>query len=292
MPDSPLPAPGLHVVAVPIGNARDVTLRALDVLRHAPVLACEDTRNMQRLLSLHGIPAGRRLVSYNDHNAAGRLPRLLEVLRGGGTVALASDAGTPLVSDPGYRLVDAALDAGVPVRAVPGPSALTAALSVAGLPTDRALFVGFLPRGGGARRAALGEAAGARASLVVFERADRLAGLLEDIARLPGRRGVAVVREISKVHEETVRGEAADLARRYAAAPPKGEVVVVAGPPRGVLRPEASDIDAQLRIALASGGPSRAAAKVAAATGLPRAGLYERARALSRGPLAGGGGRG
>ncbi len=273
--------PGLYVVAVPIGNARDITLRALDILEAANTIACEDTRITKRLLSLHGITAGRRLLSYNDHNARMRIPGLVKKIARDGSIALASDAGTPLVSDPGFRLVKAVQAANLPVRAVPGASALTAALSIAGQPTSRVLFLGFLSRSRAARRAALETASNANASLVIFERADRLSSLLEDLAKVGGVRETTILREMSKLHEESVRGDPLKLSSRYAETPPKGEVVVVTAPPEKTLAANDEDIEAQLLSALDVHGPSRAAALTATATGLPRAKLYKRALALS-----------
>lgn len=226
--------PGLHVVATPIGNARDVTLRGLDVLRGADVIAAEDTRTARRLMDLHGVAlGGRPLIAYHDHNGAERRPEILRLLEEGRSVALVSEAGTPMISDPGYKLARAAAEAGHEVRAVPGASALTAALCVAGLPTDRFLFAGFPTPKAQARRKAMAELAAIPATLVFYEAPRRLAASLADMAAALGAdREAAVCRELTKRFEEVRRGTLAELAAAHAEeAPPKGEVVVVVGPP-------------------------------------------------------------
>jgi 16S rRNA (cytidine1402-2'-O)-methyltransferase len=279
-PPAPL-APGLYLVATPIGNARDVTLRALDVLAGADVLAAEDTRRTRKLLEIHGIRRGG-LVPYHDHNGAAQRPRLLAALAEGRSVALVSDAGTPLVADPGWRLASEAIAAGHPVAAVPGASALLAALAVAGLPTDRFLFAGFLPPRQAARRRALAELAGVPATLVFYESPRRLAASLADMtAALGPARPAAVCRELTKRFEETRRAPLAELARHYAAAPEvRGEVVVLTGGP--VAAPAAPErLDAALTEALAGQTVSAAAAAVAAALGLPRRAVYARALELA-----------
>lgn len=270
--------PGLHVVATPIGHLGDLSPRALATMTDADLLACEDTRETGKLLARHGVR--RPLLAYHEHNAATMRPRLLAALTAGGSVALVSDAGTPLVSDPGYRLVRAAIDAGVPVLAVPGPSACLAALTVSGLPSDRFLVAGFLPAKATARRQALAELASVPATLIAFETAPRLASCLADMAAVLGPRPAAVARELTKRFEEVRRATLDALAAHYAAVgPPKGEIVVVIGPPPAQATPlEAAD--AALIEALQTRGPSAAAAKVAAATGLARAALYKRALAL------------
>jgi len=285
--DRPGPlAPGLYLVATPIGNARDITLRALDVLAAADVLAAEDTRNTRRLLAIHGLrrPPGGRLVPYHDHNGAAQRPRLLAALAVGRSVALVSDAGTPLVADPGYRLVAEAIAAGHPVTAVPGASSALAALAVAGLPTDRFLFAGFLPPRSPARRRALGELAAVPATLVFYESPRRLAASLADMAAALGAdRPGAVCRELTKRFEETRRGILAELAAVYAAGPePRGEVVVLAGPPRA--EPASGEaLDAALAAALSGRSVRDAAEAVAAELGLPRRQVYARALALGKG---------
>ena len=258
------------MVATPIGNARDITLRALDLLRQADIIACEDTRVTGKLLNIHGIDG--RLLAYHDHNAARVRPHLMERLIKGETVALVSDAGTPLISDPGYRLVNEAREAGVPVTALPGASAPMAALASAGLPTDKFLFAGFLPSKSAARRRSLGELAGLSATLVFFESAARLAASLADMASELGPREAAVLRELTKKFEEVRHGTLPDLARHYrTAGPPKGEIVVLVAP-GGDAGPvlEPAEIDALLLAALEQGSVKDAALALAERTGLPR----------------------
>src|SRR5499427_2963268 len=206
-------APGLHLVATPIGNLRDVSLRALEILAAADVIACEDTRVTRKLLSHYGIATP--LTPYHDHNAATARPKLIARLAAGARVALVSDAGTPLVSDPGYRLVRATQAAGHPVTAAPGASAVLAALSVAGLPTDRFFFEGFLPAKEAARRTRIAELARIPATLVLFETGPRLAAALADLAAGLGEREAAICRELTKMHEEVRRGSLSELARTY-----------------------------------------------------------------------------
>jgi len=277
------PAPGLYLVATPIGNLGDITLRALAVLKGADVVACEDTRVTAKLLSLLGIAA--TLTPYHEHNAERARPALLARLRRGEAVALVSDAGTPLISDPGWRLVRACRDEGLPVTAVPGPSAVPTALQLSGLPSDRFLFAGFLPSRGAARRQAIRTLAPVPATLVFFESANRLPESLADLAAVLGGREAAVARELTKLYEEVVRGTLPDLAERYAAnGPPRGEVVVVVGPPADQAPPEGEDLDRLLRAALAAGASVKdAAAKVAAETGHPRRTVYARALGLADG---------
>jgi len=275
------PAGGLYLVATPIGNVGDISLRALEVLRGAAVVACEDTRVTGKLFALLGLAAP--LTPYHEHNAERARPALLARLREGQVVALVSDAGTPLVSDPGYRLVRACIDEGLPVTAVPGASAALTALQLAGLPTDRFLFAGFPPSRSAARRAALAEVAAVPATLVFYESARRLAEALGDMAAVLGDRRAAVARELTKLFEEVRRGTLAGLAAHYAAAgPPKGEVVIVVEGP-GAAAPVAADLDAALRAALRHASLRDAAATVAAATGLPRREVYARALELAGG---------
>ncbi|GIT91228.1 ribosomal RNA small subunit methyltransferase I [Jannaschia pagri] len=220
--------PGLHLVSVPIGAARDITLRALDVLRGADVLAAEDTRSLRRLMAIHGVDlGGRPLLPYHDHNGPAVRPRLLAALREGQSVAYASEAGTPLIADPGFALGVAAQAEGLPVRAAPGASAVLAALCVAGLSTDRFLFAGFLPPKSGARRTALKEVAEVPATLVFYESPRRLGAMLSDASEVLGPRDAAVCRELTKRYEDVVRGPLDVLAERYADEDPKGEIVVV-----------------------------------------------------------------
>ena len=275
------PAPGLYLVATPIGNARDITLRAIDVLAGAEILAAEDTRNTRKLLDILGIRReGGRIVPYHDHNGAQQRPRLLAALAEGRSVALVSDAGTPLVADPGYRLATEAIAAGHAVTAVPGASAVLAALSVAGLPSDRFLFAGFLPPRQAARRRALEALAAVPATLVFYESPRRLAASLADMAAVLGDRPAAVCRELTKRFEEVRRGGLATLAAGYATGPaPKGEVVVVTGGP--VAAPAgAATLDAALRAALTTLSVKDAAAAVAAELGLARREVYARALGL------------
>ena len=276
-------APGLYLVATPIGAARDVTLRALDILAAADVLAAEDTRSLRRLMEIHGVRrAGRPIVAYHDHNAARQIPRLLADLADGRSVALVSDAGTPLIADPGYRLVAEATAAGLPVRAAPGASALLAAVAVAGLPTDRFLFAGFLPPKAGARTRALGELAAVPASLVFYESPRRLAESIAAMAETLGaERPAAVCRELTKRFEEVRRDSLAALAAHYAdAGAPKGEVVVVVGPPQAAAV-TADTLDAALADALATQSVREAAAAVARDLDLPRREVYARALELA-----------
>jgi len=275
------PGPGLFIVATPIGNAGDVTLRALETLRAAHAVACEDTRVTAKLLARYGIRAP--LLQYHEHNAARMRPQILARVAAGETIALVSDAGTPLISDPGYKLVREAREQGLPVTHLPGPSAALTALVLSGLPSDRFLFAGFLPNKRKARRDALAELKGVRATLVLFESAQRLEDFLADAADVLGGREVAVARELTKLFEEVRRGTLADLAAHYAAAgPPKGEVVVVIGPPP---EPEAAaeeTVDAMILDALSRLSLRDAAAEVAAATGQPRKAVYARALELSQ----------
>jgi len=277
--DRPLAA-GLYVVATPIGNLGDITLRALEVLRRADLIACEDTRVTATLAARFGLAAER--IAYHDHNADAVRPRLLERMAAGGSVALVSDAGTPLVSDPGFKLVRAAREAGIAVTALPGASAALAALMVAGLPTDRFLFAGFLPAKPGQRARALRELSEVRATLVLFESAPRLAAALAEMAATLGPREAAVARELTKLHEEVRRGTLAELAAHYAAAgPPKGEIVLVVGPPPPAPALAAEEVDLRLAVALETMSVGDASSALAAETGLPRRELYARALVLS-----------
>src|SRR5579862_4147350 len=233
--DVALLAPGLHIVATPIGNLGDITLRALAALAGADLIACEDTRVTRKLLDRYVIATP--LTPYHDHNAAQARPALLRRLADGASIALVSDAGTPLVSDPGYKLVCAAQDAGHAVTALPGASALLTALAVAGLPTDQFLFAGFLPPKQAARRARIAELARVPATLVLFETGPRLAATLADLAAGLGQREAAVCRELTKLHEEVRRGALDTLAQHYAGAEPRGEIVVVVAPSQAEARP-------------------------------------------------------
>lgn len=271
-------APGLYIVATPIGNALDLSFRAVAVLRACDLVACEDTRVTGKLFARYGIATRR--FAYHEHNADRVRPVLLEKLRAGARIALVSDAGTPLVSDPGYRLVRAVIEEGLPVTVVPGPSAPLAALVLSGLPPDRFLFAGFLPTKRGARRAELGSLATVPSSLVFFEAPHRLPESLSDMAEVLGDRPAAVARELTKMFEEVRRGSLASLAAHYASAgPPKGEVVVVVGPPSAEPLGEA-DLDERLRAALARMSLRDAANAVAEASGRPRREVYARALEL------------
>jgi 16S rRNA (cytidine1402-2'-O)-methyltransferase len=270
--------PGLYVVATPIGNLADTTLRALQTLAAADIVACEDTRVTAVLLRHFGIAA--RLVAYHDHNAERQRPKLMAALAAGQSVALASDAGTPLVSDPGYRLVVEAAAAGHAVVPIPGASAVLAALVAAGQPTDSFLFAGFLPPKTAARTKRLAELAAVPATLVFFESPQRLAASLADMAAVLGARDAAVARELTKAFETVRRATLSALAAAYAEeATPKGEIVVVVGPPGEEVMP-AAEADALLRQLLRERPVSEAAAEAAGVTGLPRRELYRRALAL------------
>jgi 16S rRNA (cytidine1402-2'-O)-methyltransferase len=273
--DASLP-PGLYIVATPIGNLGDITLRAVDVLRGVQAIACEDTRVTGRLLHHLGIES--RMIRYDDHASPETRAQLLSLAREA-PVALVSDAGTPLISDPGWRLAREAREAGVMVTSVPGASALPVALTLSGLPTDRFLFAGFLPGKAKAREDALVELAGLKATLVFYDTAPRLVASLEAIAALWPTREIAVARELTKRFEECRTGTAAELAEHYTAHPPRGEIVLMIGPPAEEEAGEV-DVDALLRAELALSKPSQAAGAIAKATGLDRKTLYARALEL------------
>lgn len=264
--------PGLYIVATPIGNLGDVTVRALDVLRNVTLIACEDTRVTGKLLKAFGIKT--RMQRYDDHASAETRARLIEMAHHE-PVALVSDAGTPLVSDPGYRLVREARDDGVAVITIPGPCAAVAGLTLSGLPNDRFLFAGFLPVKEKARAGMLDELGSVEATLIFYETGPRLERTLTAIDALWPEREVAVARELTKLHEECRTGTAAELAAHYAEHPPKGEIVLLIGPP--LARASDADPDALLRDALSQMSASKAAGHVAKATGLDRQTLYARA---------------
>ncbi|MEQ8246801.1 MAG: 16S rRNA (cytidine(1402)-2'-O)-methyltransferase [Alphaproteobacteria bacterium] len=272
-------SPGLYVTATPIGNLGDMTERAREILAQADLVVCEDTRVTGRLFKHFGIAA--KLWAYHDHNAATMRPKIVERLSEGAAIALVSDAGTPLVSDPGYKLVRDARDAGIAVYAVPGPSALTAALSVAGLPTDRVFFGGFLPTKKSARREVLADLQELRATLVFFERGSRLAEALAELANALGDREASICRELTKMYEEVRHGTLAGL-RDIPVPEARGEFVVVVGPPALAAEIDDDTLDALVRDALTDASPSRAAAQVAAATGVSRRRVYARALALAQ----------
>lgn len=282
-PGATAPPDGLVLVSTPIGNLQDLSPRAISALRAADTLLCEDTRVSARLCAVFGITA--TLLALHDHNEQARIPQVLRLLADGRRVALVSDAGTPLVSDPGYRLVRAVLEAGLSVAAVPGPNAALMALTLSGLPPQPFLFVGFLPPKGAARRVVLAklraaERAGLVATLLFHESPHRLAEALADLADLLGPRPAAVARELTKRFEEVVRGTLSELAARYAEAPPRGEITLVVGPPPAEGPPAEADLDALLGAALEGHSLKEAVAGVTAATGLPRRVVYARALAL------------
>ncbi|MET0239568.1 MAG: 16S rRNA (cytidine(1402)-2'-O)-methyltransferase [Sphingobium sp.] len=275
-------APGLYIVAGPIGNLSDLTPRAAEILRLADIVAVEDSRVSAKLLRHAG--SDRPMIPYHDHSDERVRARLIDRM-GMEAVALLSDAGTPLISDPGYKLVREARAAGHMVTTAPGPCALIAALSICGLPTDRFLFMGFLPSKEKARGDALAEVAALRATLVTYESGPRLGKTLAAMADVLGEREAAVAREISKTFEEIVTGTLAELAERYADAGPRGEIVVIVGPPSDApVVVEEDAIDAALAEALGRLSVSKAAGEVAKRFGLERRELYDRATALREGP--------
>jgi 16S rRNA (cytidine1402-2'-O)-methyltransferase len=273
-------APGLYVVSTPIGNLGDITLRALKTLASSDAVLCEDTRVTSKLLARFGISA--RKIPYHDHNADAARPEILRRLKAGETLALVSDAGTPLISDPGYKLVREAIAQGVPVTAIPGPSAALASLVLSGLPPDAFAFGGFLPPKSAARRRVLQEWKSLRATLLFYESAPRLAASLADMAEILGARQAAVTRELTKLYEEVKRGTLTELAAFYrAAGAPKGEVVVAVGPPeKETFQSGGEALDRALEAALARTSLRQGVAEVAAATGLPRRQVYARALKL------------
>lgn len=271
-------APGLHLVATPIGNLADITLRALATLARAEIIACEDTRVTGKLKAAFGIATS--LTPYHEHNADRAGPALIQRLKMGEIVALVSDAGTPLISDPGFRLVQAAIAEGVPVIAVPGPSAALAALTASGLPTDRFVFAGFLPSRTKARRDALEALSAIDATLILYESPNRLAASLADMADRLGPRQAVVARELTKLHEEIRRGTLPELAENLPDLPLKGEIVLVIAPPEKSAPPDAEEITLILREALSRLGVRDAAAEIATATGLPRRDIYRQALAM------------
>ena len=274
--------PGLYLVATPIGNLGDVTLRALETLAAVEAIACEDSRVTRRLLERYAITTP--LLIYHDHNAELARPKILARLAAGAAIALVSDAGTPLISDPGFKLVQAAQAAGHAVTAIPGASAVLAALTACGLPTDRFFFEGFLPTREAARRTRIDELADLPATLVFFETGPRIAAMLDDVAARLGGRRAAVCRELTKLHEEIRRGEVAALALAYRdGAETRGEFVVVIGPPAKSEPGEAFDLDGMLKRALATASLKDAVEAVATATGQKRRIVYQRALALPRG---------
>ncbi|GGN55172.1 ribosomal RNA small subunit methyltransferase I [Novosphingobium indicum] len=269
-------SPGLYIVATPIGNLGDITLRAVEMLRSASAVACEDTRVTGKLM--HHLGLKKRLIRYDDHASENDRERLLSLMVEE-PVALVSDAGTPLISDPGYRLVRLARERGIAVTSLPGPSAAVVGMTLSGLPNDRFLFAGFLPNKAKAREEALAELGAVKATLIFYETAPRLDAALSAIDSVLPRREVAVARELTKRFEECRSGTPSELSAHYAAHPPKGEIVLMIGPPSDEL-PENVDIDALLLAELAEAKPSQAAARVAKATGKDRKELYARAMEL------------
>lgn len=274
-------APGLYVTATPIGNAADISLRALDVLKGADLVLCEDTRVTAKLFAIHGIET--KMAPYHDHNAAEMRPKILRRLEAGEAIALVSDAGTPLISDPGYKLVREAVEAGHHVTTLPGASSVLAALTLAGLPTDRFFFAGFLSPKQEARRKELAALASIPATLVFLESANRLAASLADMAAALGEREAAVARELTKKFEEVRRGSLAGLVGHYEeVGAPKGEIVIVVGPPAARAPLCAHEVDAMLENALGRASLKDAVAEVVSMTGLPRREVYARALALTK----------
>ncbi|MFA8387054.1 MAG: 16S rRNA (cytidine(1402)-2'-O)-methyltransferase [Pelagibaca sp.] len=274
-------APGLYLVATPLGNARDITLRGLDLLAGADVLAAEDTRSLRRLMEIHGVALGDRpLVAYHDHNGERARPRLMAALEAGQSVVYASEAGTPLISDPGFDLMRAALQAGVPCTTAPGPTAVVAALTLSGLPSDRFLFAGFLPNSAGKRKTALAEFISVPATLIFYESPKRLGAMLRDAAEVLGADREAVVcRELTKKFEERCAGSLADLSSKYAKETPKGEIVVLIDRGVGAVTDQAT-LDEALQDALTRMSVKDAASEVSKVFGVPRREAYQRAMAL------------
>jgi 16S rRNA (cytidine1402-2'-O)-methyltransferase len=274
-------AAGLYILATPIGNARDISLRALETLKGCNVIAAEDTRVTAKLLAIHGI--SKPLLAYNDHNGAEKRPLILARLEQGEAVVLVSDAGTPLVSDPGYKLVRAAIAAGAAVVALPGPSAVLAGLTLSGLPSDRFLFAGFLPSKPGERKSLLEDLKAVRATLIFFESAQRLAESLAAMAEVLGDRPAAMARELTKLHEEVRRGSLRELAVHYESqGAPKGEVTLVVAPPQEAV-PDHARIDAALKAALVFMPVKAAADLIAGLTDGSRKQIYARALELKDG---------
>lgn len=272
--------PGLYVTATPIGNAQDITLRALSILRGCDAILAEDTRVTANLLSIHGIR--NRLEPVHAHNEAAAAAAIARRIRAGERLALVSDAGTPLVSDPGARLVQALIAEGLPVTCAPGPSSAVAALVLSGLPAERFMFAGFLPSKAAERRSVLRSLSAVDATLILFEAPHRLAGALADAAQIFGPRPAAVARELTKKFEEVRRGVLPELAARYADEPPRGEIVLVIAPAQPGGAAQEPDLDAALTRALAGASLKEAVAQVAAETGLPRKTVYARALALTK----------
>src|SRR6202790_1015159 len=278
---APRPVPGLHLVATPIGNLGDITLRALETLAGVDIIACEDTRITRRLTERYAITA--LLKPYHEHNAALARPKILERLAQGASIALVSDAGTPLISDPGFKLVREVYAAGHPVIALPGPSSVLAALAVAALPTDRFFFEGFLPSRQMARRSRLNELARIDATLVMFESGNRIQDTLHDLAEIMGSRDAAICRELTKLHEEVRRAPVSELAEMADTLETRGEFVLVVGPPAANAQIMAEgDLDDLLRSSLQRGSVKDAVAHAVEMSGRPRREIYARALELAK----------
>lgn len=277
-------APGVYLLATPIGTARDITLRALDILASADVLVAEDTRSLRKLMEIHGVPLGDRpVLSYHDHNGTQMRPRLMGLLAEGKSLAYASEAGTPMVADPGFDLARAARDEGYDVISAPGPSAVVTALTLAGLPTDRFMFAGFLPNAKGARRKMLEEFSAIPATLAFYESPKRVAAMLKDAADvMGGARDAAVCRELTKKFEEVIRAPLQDLADICAERSLKGEIVVLIDRPRSPNVSEV-DIEAELKLLLETMSVRDASDELAAKTGVKRRKIYQMALALDQG---------
>ena len=277
-------APGVYLIATPIGTARDITLRALDILASADVLVAEDTRSLKRLMEIHGVPLGDRpVLSYHDHNGGQMRPRLLGLLADGKSLAYASEAGTPMVADPGFDLARAAREAGHDVISAPGPSAVVTALTLAGLPTDRFMFAGFLPNAKGARRKALEELAEVPATVAFYESPKRVAAMLKDAAEVLGEdRGAAVCRELTKKFEEIIRGNLAELSEVCAERSLKGEIVVVIDR-RRLPKIKEVDLEEELRAMLDTMSVRDASDVLAEKTGIKRRKIYQMALTLDQG---------
>lgn len=278
---APKAAPGLHLVATPIGNLGDITLRALEVLAGADVVACEDTRISRRLMERYGISAD--LKQYHEHNAEAARPKILAKLAEGGSIALVSDAGTPLISDPGFKLVREVTAAGFDVFALPGPSSVLTALAVSALPTDRFFFEGFLPSKQVARRSRIEELSRIDATIVMFESGNRVQEMLGDLADIMGQRDVAICRELTKLHEEISRGSVADIAKTADELETRGEFVIVLGPPAADAQAMTDDdLDALLRASLQRDSVKDAVAHAVELSGRQRRAVYARALELAR----------
>ena len=278
---APKAVPGLHLVATPIGNLGDITLRALETLAGVDIIACEDTRITRRLTERYAITA--QLKPYHEHNAAAARPKILERLAQGASVALVSDAGTPLISDPGFKLVREVCAAGFAVIALPGPSSVLSALSVAALPTDRFFFEGFLPPKQAARRARLAELSRIDATLVMFESGNRVQDTLRDLSQIMGGRDAAICRELTKMHEEVTRGLLSELALTADTLETRGEFVLVIGPPPAGAQTMARDeVDDLLRASLLRDSVKDAVAHAVELSGRPRREIYARALELAR----------